>query len=71
MKMIEAVRMPQMTHTKILAQPQAESACRRHHKPMSAPPAITKWSSLTPAGALLLINHDSNQEIYAYDLKLP
>jgi len=33
--------------------------------------AFTKWSSLTPKGDLLLINHDSNQEIYAYDLKLP
>jgi len=32
---------------------------------------FTKWSSLTPSGAILLINHDSNQEIYAYDLKLP
>jgi serine/threonine protein kinase/Tol biopolymer transport system component len=35
------------------------------------PGTIMKWSSLTPAGALLLINHDSDQEIYAYDLKLP
>jgi serine/threonine protein kinase/Tol biopolymer transport system component len=35
------------------------------------PGTITKWSSLTPKGALLLINHDADQEIYAYDLKLP
>jgi len=34
------------------------------------PGTITKWSSLTPQGALLLISH-ANQEIYAYDLKLP
>ncbi|MGO9273980.1 MAG: protein kinase domain-containing protein, partial [Terriglobia bacterium] len=32
---------------------------------------FTMWSSLTPQGDLLLINYDSNQEIYAYNLKLP
>jgi len=32
---------------------------------------ITKWSSLTPTGALLLINYDADQEIHAYNLKLP
>jgi len=32
---------------------------------------FTKWSSLTPAGDILLINYDSDQEIYAYDLSLP
>jgi hypothetical protein len=31
--------MPQMGHGKILSHPQAASACRRHHNPMSAPPA--------------------------------
>ncbi|HMD98114.1 MAG TPA: hypothetical protein VKM93_12405 [Terriglobia bacterium] len=35
------------------------------------PGTFTKWSSLTPTGAILLINHDANEEIYAYDLKLP
>ena len=35
------------------------------------PGTIMQWSSLTPAGDLLLINHDANQEIYSYDLKLP
>ena len=39
MKMIEAAKMPQMRHAKILPQPQAESACRGHHEPMSGPPA--------------------------------
>jgi len=42
--------MPQIRHSKILPQPQAASACRRHHKPMSAPPA---WL-LVPAGATYL-----------------
>jgi type I restriction enzyme R subunit len=32
--------MPQMKHAKILPQPQAGPAFRRHRKPMSAPPAI-------------------------------
>jgi len=31
--------MPQPRDEKILPQPQPASACRRHHKPMSAPPA--------------------------------
>jgi len=39
MKMIAAVKMPQPKHEKILPQPQADSAWRRHYKPMSAPPA--------------------------------
>jgi hypothetical protein len=39
MKMIEAAKTPQPRDEKILPQPQAESACRRHHEPMSAPPA--------------------------------
>jgi hypothetical protein len=37
-KMIEAGKMPQPGHAKILPRPQAASACRRHHKPTSAPP---------------------------------
>ena len=32
MKMIEAAKMPQPRHEKIPPRPQAESACRRHHK---------------------------------------
>jgi hypothetical protein len=32
MKMVEAVRMPRMRHAKNLPQPQAASACHRHHK---------------------------------------
>jgi len=34
--------MPQLRHEKILVQPQAEPACRRHHRPTSAPPAFSK-----------------------------
>jgi hypothetical protein len=32
MKMIEAVKTPQPRHAKTLSEPQAASACRRHHK---------------------------------------
>jgi hypothetical protein len=32
MKMIEAAKMPQPRHEKIPPQPEAASACRRHHK---------------------------------------
>jgi hypothetical protein len=40
MKIIEAVKMPQPRHAKILPQLQAESVCRRHHEPTPAPPAV-------------------------------
>ena len=36
--------MPQPRHEKILPQGQAESACRRHHEPMSAPPAESHFA---------------------------
>ena len=32
MKMLEAAKMPQPRHAEFLPQPQAASACRRHHK---------------------------------------
>jgi len=47
MKMVEAVKMPQMRHAKILPHPQAASACRR---PAAAegPPILMVGGSAPP-----------------------
>ncbi|MGD0009931.1 MAG: hypothetical protein ABSE93_15465 [Terriglobia bacterium] len=45
MKMIEAVKMPQMRHARILPQPQAASACARPAD-VCATPRIALWPSI-------------------------